>query len=279
MHGSMPWIHKLVDMALEEDLGRGDVTTRLTVAEELETVGRVFARQDLVMSGAKVWQCVMERVDPEVRTDIVVSDGQGAAQGDLLMTATGRVASLLMAERVALNFLQRLCGIATLTKQFVEKIPTGCDVRIIDTRKTTPGLRYLERQAVLDGGGYNHRVDLSGGILIKENHIRAAGSIEMAIALCTAKAPHPLKVEVEVQTMKELEEALEVGVGAVLLDNMSPETLRQCVELVAGKAYVEASGGVTFNNVEEIARTGVNGISVGALTHSAPAADVTFLID
>jgi nicotinate-nucleotide pyrophosphorylase (carboxylating) len=276
---SMPGTEKIIDIALEEDLGRGDVTTRLTVDPELETVGRVFARQDLVMSGSDVWCQVMQRVDPNVETQTVVVDGNGAIQGDLLMTATGPVGSLLMAERVALNFLQRLCGIATLTREFVRRIPVGCDARIIDTRKTTPGIRNLERQAVRDGGGFNHRVDLSGGVLIKENHITAAGSVERAITLCQAQAPHPLKVEVEVQTIPELEQALNAGAEAVLLDNMSPDTLRQCVELVAGRAYVEASGGVNLDNVEKIARTGVNGISVGALTHSAPAADITFLID
>jgi len=279
MRSAMPWIEKIIDFALEEDLGRGDVTTRLTVADELETVGRVFARQDLVMSGSEVWRKVVERVDAQVQTEIVVGDGEEASRGDLLMTASGKVASLLMAERVALNFLQRLCGVATVTRAYVKQIPVDCEVRIIDTRKTTPGLRFLERQAVLDGGGFNHRVDLSGGVLIKENHITAAGSVEMAIALCAAKAPHTLKIEVEVQTVEELQQALNAGVGAVLLDNMSLESMKRSVDLVAGRAYVEASGGVTLDRVEAIARTGVNGISIGALTHSAPAADITFLID
>lgn len=279
MHSHMPWIERVVDIALEEDLGRGDVTTRLTVPAPLKTTGRVIARQDLVLSGTDVFRAVMDRVDSQIELQSFTEDGEEAKAGDLLMTARGSAASLLMAERVALNFLQRLCGVATLTRQYVSRIPKGFHVRIIDTRKTTPGLRHLERKAVLDGGGFNHRVDLSGGVLIKENHVTAAGSVAKAVSRCLAMAPHPLKVEVEVQTIEELQEALHAGATVILLDNMNPETIKKCVELVAGRAYLEASGGVNLDTVEAIARTGVDGISVGALTHSAKAADITFLVD
>jgi nicotinate-nucleotide pyrophosphorylase (carboxylating) len=184
-----------------------------------------------------------------------------------------------MAERVALNFLQRLSGIATLTRRYVDRIPEGASAVITDTRKTSPGMRFLERRAVVHGGGRNHRPDLGGGILIKENHIRAAGSITVAIQRCRAGAPHPLKVEVEVTNESELKEALDRETDAVLLDNMTLAEVRRCVEMVAGKALVEVSGGVTLETVEDLARAGVDVISVGALTHSAPAADISLLID
>lgn len=184
-----------------------------------------------------------------------------------------------MAERVALNFLQRLCAVATLTKQYVDQLPRNSKTRITDTRKTTPGLRLLERDAVLHGGGCNHRVDLAGGVLIKENHIAAAGSVTRAVEQCLRGAPHPLKVEVEVRSEAELEEALTAGAQVVLLDNMTPDEIQRCVNIANHRAFLEASGGVTLDRVAQIAATGVDAISVGALTHSAPACDISFLLD
>ncbi len=278
MEPRIPGIDQLIDIAIEEDLGRGDVTTRLTVPADLEDTGRVVARQDLVVSGGDVFAAVMRRVDPGIEVVLAAPDGNRIASGDVLATARGRVSSLLMAERVALNFLQHLSGVATLTDEFVKRLPEDSAARITDTRKTSPGMRFLERRAVLHGGGYNHRADLGGGVLIKENHIAAAGTLGEAVRACRAGAPHPLRIEVEVQNEGELEEALAAGADAVLLDNMRPAELERCVEIVGGRAYVEASGGVNLDTVAAIANAGVDAISVGALTHSACAADISFLL-
>ncbi len=274
-----PLVEKIVDMAIEEDVGRGDVTTRLTVDSGLVTTGRAIAREDLVMSGGDLFAMVMGRVDPDIEVKLGVADGGAAGPDTVLIAATGRVSSLLMGERVALNFLQRLCGVATLTRRFVDRLPKGSKVRVTDTRKTTPGMRLLERRAVLHGGGHNHRVDLAGGVLIKENHIAAAGSVSDAVRCCKEGAPHPLKVEVEVRNEAELKAALEAGADAVLLDNMTADELTGCVQIGNGRVFLEASGGVSLDNVALIAQTGVDAISVGALTHSASAADISFLLD
>ncbi len=278
MEPRIPGIEQLIDMAIEEDLGRGDVTTRLTVPPDLKDTGRAVARQDFVLSGGDVFAAVMHRVDPDIDVALSAPDGERIASGDLLATARGKVSSLLMAERVALNFLQHLSGVATLTDEFVKRLPKDSTARITDTRKTSPGMRFLERRAVLHGGGYNHRADLGGGVLIKENHIAAAGTLGEAVRACRAGAPHPLRIEVEVQNEDELKEALAAGADAVLLDNMRPAQLSRCVEIVGGRAYVEASGGVNLDTVAAIANTGVDAISVGALTHSAPVADISFLL-
>jgi len=279
MKNPLPLMEKIIDLAIEEDLGRGDVTSSLTVDPELDGEGRAFSRQELTVSGLEVFQAVMHRVDPRVVVEAAVADGDTVGPDALLTTVRGKVASLLAAERVALNFLQRLSGVASLTRCFVDLVPSGARVRITDTRKTTPGMRTLERQAVLHGGGFNHRVDLGGGVLIKENHVAAAGSVGEAVSRSLAGAPHPLKVEVEVRNAEELEEALAAGAEAVLLDNMGPEEIRSCVELAQGKAFVEASGGVGLDNVAAIAATGVDAISIGALTHSAPSVDISFLLE
>ncbi len=268
-----------MDLAIEEDLGRGDVTTRLTVPTNLETTGRAVAREDLVMSGGDVFATVMHRIDSQISVDTLVEDGGSGTADSRLIETKGKVASLLMAERVALNFLQRLCGVATLTRKFVDALPDGSGVRITDTRKTTPGMRFLERRAVLHGGGHNHRVDLAGGVLIKENHVAAVGSMEAAVRQCLDGAPHPLRVEVEVRSEEELDQALRAGADAVLLDNMSPEDLERCVGVVRGRAFVEASGGISLDNISAVAVSGVDAVSIGALTHSAAAADISFLLD
>ncbi len=274
-----PMVHTLIDSAIEEDLGRGDITTRLTIDPNAKGSGRLVAKRPLVVSGLDVFARVCERVDPEVEVAPRIAAGGVAAAGDVLATARGPVASLLMAERVALNFFQRLCGVATLTRDFVERLPEGCPTRITDTRKTTPGMRYLERRAVIHGGGHNHRLDLSGGVLIKENHVAAAGGIAAAVTACRAGAPHPLRVEVEVRGLSELLEAIDAGADVVLLDNMTTAQVARCVQIVAGRLFVEASGGVSLDTVADLAAAGVDAISVGALTHSAPAADISFLLE
>jgi nicotinate-nucleotide pyrophosphorylase (carboxylating) len=274
-----PNVESIIKLAIEEDLGRGDVTSRLTVPRGARSRGRAIARSPLVVSGGDVFEAVMHGVDPGIRVDRVRADGERAAAGDVLLAVEGDTGSLLAAERVALNFLQRLCGVATLTRAFVDALPAGSRTRIADTRKTTPGLRFLEREAVRHGGGANHRADLAGGILIKENHAAAAGSVGEAVRLCRAGTPHPLRVEVEVRSRAELEEALAAGADAVLLDNMGPDELARCAGLARGRAVVEASGGVTLASLAAIAAAGVDVISVGGLTHSAPAADVSFLLD
>ncbi|MBN2341032.1 MAG: carboxylating nicotinate-nucleotide diphosphorylase [Deltaproteobacteria bacterium] len=277
--GTPPTVEQLIDIALEEDLGRGDVTTRLCVPPAAESEGRVIAKQNLVVCGLDIFEAVMKRVDHTTVLDIHVEEGAQIESGTLMAVAKGKTASLLMAERVALNFLQRICGTATMTRTFVDAVPNECCVRLVDTRKTTPGMRYLERAAVLVGGGNNHRVDLGGGILIKENHIRAAGSVTAAVTRCKQNGPHPLAVEVEVTNRKELQEALDANADIIMLDNMTNDEMAECVKLVNGKALLEASGGVNLKTVAAIAQTGVDIISVGAFTHSAPSADISFLIE
>ncbi len=275
-----PLVARIVELALEEDLGRGDVTTDLCVPPDLAGRGQVISRMNgLVVSGLDVFGLVMERVDRDVVVTPRVINGQTLNEGATILDVEGSVASMLMGERVALNFLQRLSGVATATARLVDQVGPESSTRIVDTRKTTPGMRFLERKAVLHGGGQNHRVDLAGGVLIKENHIAAAGSVSRAVIRCLDGAPHPLRVEVEVRNLAELEEALSAGAHAVLLDNMDPAQLRECVEIVAGRAIVEASGGINLQTAREVASTGVDIISVGALTHSPPAADISFLID
>jgi len=272
-------VGRMIDLALEEDLGRGDVTTRLTVPEGARAAGLAIARHEIVVSGMDVFSSVLRRVDPDVAVEVRRGDGEAAAPGDVLAVAAGRTASLLAGERTALNFLQRLSGVATLTRDMVRSLPPGSAARVSDTRKTTPGLRALEKRAVLHGGGQNHRPDLAGGILIKENHAAAAGSIAAAVERCRRGAPHGVGIEVEVRTEAELLEAVESGADAVLLDNMEPPEIARCVEIAAGRVLVEASGGIGLDNAAEIAATGVDVISVGALTHSAPAVDISFLLE
>jgi nicotinate-nucleotide pyrophosphorylase (carboxylating) len=274
-----PSVIAIIELALDEDLGRGDVTSRLAVPEGASGRGRVVSKQELVVSGLDVFAEVMTRVDPIVVVEPLAADGDRVADGAAILEARGPLASLLMGERTGLNFLQRLCGVATLTRRFVDSLPAGSKTRVLDTRKTSPGLRYLEKRAVLHGGGANHRPDLGGGVLIKENHVAAAGSLSEAVARCRRGAPHSLRVQVEVRDRGELEQAIAAGADAVLLDNMGPRRVRECVELAAGQVMLEASGGIGLHNVADLAATGVDAVSVGALTHSAPAADLSFLID
>lgn len=270
----VPLIDAILVRALEEDLGAGDVTTEACVPADASATAHGVARRELVVCGGPVAARVFALVDPSVRFEIEVGDGTTAAAGTTIWTVSGSARALLMAERVALNLVQRMSGIATATRRHVDALPKGSKTRITDTRKTTPGLRLLERYAVRMGGGHNHRNDLGSAVLIKDNHIVAAGGVRAAIERARARAPHTSKIECEVDSLEQLEEAIAAGADIVLLDNMSTETVEEAVRRTRGRALLEASGGITLERIAELARAGVDAISVGALTHSTPAADV-----
>jgi nicotinate-nucleotide pyrophosphorylase (carboxylating) len=267
-------VREVVARALAEDLGRGDVTTDATVPPEVEARCVLRAREPLVLAGLEVFAAVFEAVDASLAVQPEVADGARLAAGGVAASVSGRADAVLRGERVALNFVQRMSGVATQTARFVDALPEGATTRITDTRKTTPGLRALERYAVRCGGGYNHRDDLSSAVLIKDNHIAACGSVGEAIRRARAFAPHTSRIECEVDTMEQLDEALSAGADIVLLDNFDDATLPRAVERVAGRAFVEVSGGVTLERVAAIAAAGVDAISVGGLTHSARAVDL-----
>ena len=269
-------IEDIVRLALSEDIGTGDITTIATVPESATASGAFRAKAAGVVSGIDVTARVFALVDPEIAFEPLLANGEKFEPGDVLATVSGPARSVLTAERVSLNFLQRLSGVATVTSRYVEAVQ-GTRASIIDTRKTTPGMRLLEKAAIRHGGGHNHRVGLSDGILIKDNHLAAIGddAIRRSIVSARETAPHTLKVEVEVTSLEQLDEALDAGADIVLLDNMDPDTMRQAVERVNGRALLEASGGITFESVRAVAETGVDLISVGALTHSAPSIDIS----
>ncbi|AHY45372.1 nadC: nicotinate-nucleotide diphosphorylase (carboxylating) [Rubrobacter radiotolerans] len=272
-------LHDLLRRALREDVGRGDVTTALTVPKGARASGTFLAKSDLVVSGLDAARCAFEVLaDEAVEFRAYVEEGEAVRAGEPLARVEGRARTLLGAERVALNLLMRLCGVATLTRRYAEAV-AGTDARVCDTRKTTPGLRTLEKAAVRAGGGVNHRFGLDDGILIKDNHLALAGGIRRAVELARSGAPHLLKVEVEVESRDELLEALRAGADAVLLDNMSPQEVRRCVEAArepeSPPVVIEVSGNVGLGNVRLYAEAGADLISVGALTHSAPAADIS----
>lgn len=266
-------IRQLIDMAIDEDVGRGDTTTEATVPESVMAHARLATKQDVVVAGMEVFRAIFASIDASLAIRMHHQDGDVVATGTVLAELDGRARSLLMGERVALNFLQRLSGIATLTRRYVEAI-TGYHAQIIDTRKTTPGWRFLEKYAVRVGGGHNHRHDLGDGVLIKDNHIVAAGGIQAAVNAARARSHHLLKIEVEAATLAQVEEALRAGVEVIMLDNMDLPTMAEAVKQIGGRAIVEASGGISLESVVEVARTGVDLISVGKLTHSAPAVDI-----
>lgn len=259
---------------LREDIGRGDLTSESIFAEQEMGSARLVARGSFVVAGL---ECVAAEVfkvqNPAIIVIDPVAEGTMTQPGMSLLTVSGPVVDLLKAERVALNLLQRLSGIATLTASFVDKVKVY-PVRITDTRKTTPGLRMLEKYAVRVGGGSNHRFNLADGVLIKDNHIAACGSIKEAVARVRSQIPHTIRIEVETESLEQVEECLECGVDIIMLDNMSPEIMIKAVKLINGRALVEASGGVSMESVEAIAMTGVDIISIGALTHSASACDI-----
>jgi len=266
-------LDEIVRRALAEDIGTGDVTTEAVVPAEAYAVARAVCKSNGILAGIPVAEAVFRTVDPEVLFQSFAKDGEWGTVGFTIFEVRGAARSLLIAERTALNFLQHLSGIATRTARCVGLVH-GTKARIVDTRKTTPGLRVLEKYAVRVGGGCNHRFNLSDGILIKDNHIAAAGGIAEAVRRARKNAPHLLKIEVEATTLEQVQEALDAGADAILLDNMPPELLRQAVQLVAGRAVTEASGGITEENLREIAETGVDIISLGALTHSVEAMDI-----
>jgi quinolinate synthase len=271
-------IKSIIRRALDEDIGSGDVTSSWILPDELQLRGKIIAKATGVVAGLEVARMVFAALDPKVQFRSLVEDGSAIAPGDVLATVQGPIKSILSGERVALNFLQRMSGTATLTRQYVDVV-RGTKAAILDTRKTTPGLRILEKMAVRLGGGQNHRFGLYDMVLIKDNHIAAAGSISMAVQAATAHNKAGLKVEVEVKNLAELRDALELGVDRIMLDNMDLEMMRPAVALTAGRVELEASGGITLQNVAAVAQTGVDYISVGALTHSAPALDISLDIE
>jgi nicotinate-nucleotide pyrophosphorylase (carboxylating) len=269
-------IERIVRTALQEDIGLGDVTSMAIVSREATARAELVAKEDFVVAGLDVAAAVFYQLDPDVRFEKIFVDGQKVKRGEVLAWLKGPALMLLQGERVALNLLQRMSGIATLTARFVAAVE-GTGVNIVDTRKTAPGLRALDKYAVRAGGGRNHRIGLFDGVLIKENHIAAAGGIAAAIAGIRDRVPHTLKIEVETRDLEEVQQALDAGADVIMLDNMTNDDMVQAVALINGRALTEASGGVNLERVREIAETGVNIISVGALTHSVVAADISML--
>ncbi len=271
-------VAEIVRRALLEDIGRGDFTTEGTVPAATRGRAKIIAREEGILAGLPVAAAVFHFLEPAIEFTFGAQEGDLLHPGQDLARLSGSLRPILTAERTALNFLQRTCGVATLTAAWVKEIE-GYPARLLDTRKTTPGLRLLERYAVRTGGGFNHRPGLDGGLLIKENHIRAAGGIAAALEGARRRVPFLQSVEIEVTTLAELEEALRAGAAYILLDNMDPETMRRAVALTGGRARLEASGGITFENLKEVAATGVDFISCGALTHSYRALDLSLQVE
>ena len=263
-----------VRRALSEDIDRGDITTEACVEPTAVAVATLNARERVVVCGLPVLEEVFAQIDLMVDVDVHVQDGEIVEAGASLAELSGPATSILLGERVALNFLQRLTGVATMTRRFADALPEGSTTRITDTRKTTPGLRAFERYAVRCGGGYNHREDLGAAILIKDNHIAAAGGCTQAIERARAYAPHTCRIECEVDTLAQLEEALAAKADIVMLDNFTDDEVRDALALINGRAIVEVSGGITLERVAALGALGVDVISVGALTHSSPSSDL-----
>jgi len=270
-------VRSLVRAALDEDLGRGDLTTEVIVPESARARGELVAKQELIVAGIDVARAAFQALDPAAKWEPEAREGDRFFPGTVMGSVTGRARGLLTAERVALNFLQRMCGVATLTRRFVDAVE-GTRARIRDTRKTTPLLRFLEKYAVEVGGGVSHRPGLDAAILVKENHIRIAGSVRQATLRAVAGADGR-EVEVEVEHVDQIDDAIRAGAHMVLLDNFMPDDVRVAVELVAGRVPLEVSGGVRLDNVRQYAEAGPEYIAVGALTHSAPAADISLEIE
>lgn len=270
-------IRKIVEAALLEDIGTGDITTTAIVSRKMGGKAQTIAKDDFVVAGIDIFQDVFICLDDHIQFNLPVSDGQMVKKGDVIAEVSGSLLYILQAERVALNLFQRMSGIATLTRKYVEAVQ-GTKTKILDTRKTMPGLRLLDKMAVSIGGGFNHRMGLYDGVLIKDNHISAAGSIAAAVEAQRRRLPHTLKIEVETKNLQEIQEALDCRVDIILLDNMSTEEMKKAVELIGGRALAEASGNVNLQRVAAIAATGVDLISIGELTHSVRAADISLLI-
>ena len=268
--------HQLLEMAFEEDLPHGDITSDSILKKETSVLANLKAKEDLVLSGCTLFEEAMRWQDEELKIHWHFKDSDFVYNQQTICQIEGSALAILKAERVALNFLGKLSGIATLTRCFVEKLH-GTQTKILDTRKTTPGFRALEKAAVLHGGGMNHRMNLSDGVLIKENHIRAAGGITSAVQEVRSHTSFP--IEVECSSLSEVEEAVALKVHRILLDNMSLETLKECLEVIPRTIETEASGNMNLDRVKSVAELGVNYISVGQITHSAPSADVSLLFD
>jgi len=268
----------LLEAAIAEDLGSGDVTSQITFDPDDRAHARIEARQDLIVCGLAIAVATFEKIDPTLELEIALAEGERAAAYQPLLTIRGAVRGTLAAERTALNFLGRLCGVATHTRRYVDAV-AGTRARIVDTRKTLPGWRVLDKYAVAVGGGTNHRMGLYDGILLKDNHAAAAGGLDHAVKRALAEAPSGLRVQVEVQSEEEALVAIGAGADFLLLDNLSPATTVRIVERCAEDAVLESSGGITLANVRDFAETGVHRISIGALTHSAPNADVSLEVE
>ncbi len=267
-------IEALLDLAFAEDIGIGDITTEATVPPSQKGIGTLYAKSDGIVAGLPIAERTFKKLDSGLIFNAFVSDGDAITAGTPIAEIQGSAKTILIGERTALNFLQRLSGVATLTSQFVKAV-ADYDVKIVDTRKTTPGWRAIQKYAVRVGGGDNHRFGLYDGVLIKDNHIVAAGGIRNAVQRARLIAPHTTKIEVEVETIEQVNEALDVGADILLLDNMSLDTMKQVVKLVNKLVVTEASGGITLEQVRDVAAIGVNLISVGALTHSAMPMDIS----
>lgn len=272
----------IIDLALDEDTGYGDITSEALIPPDLSGKASILVKEKGVLAGGEVARRVFRRIDSALKVELLIKDGDTVQPGDTVATVSGSVPSILKAERVALNFLQRLSGIASLTARYVAAI-SGLTAKIMDTRKTTPGLRLLEKYAVVMGGGHNHRLHLADAVLIKDNHLAALRALGMSLKDIVAKAkqnvPAGVTVEVEVTSTREALDAAEAGADIIMLDNMSPDEMRQAVKLVSGQARIEASGGITLANVHKVALTGVDIISIGALTHSPPALDISLELE
>jgi nicotinate-nucleotide pyrophosphorylase (carboxylating) len=275
-------IEEIIDRALAEDLGKGDVTTEALIPGDRQGTGFIVAKKEGILAGTNIAKQVFHQADPELKVEVLLEDGARVEPGSKVAKVSGSIASILRAERVVLNLLQRLSGIASETNRYVEAVK-GLPVCIMDTRKTTPGLRSLEKYAVKAGGGENHRMSLGDGILIKDNHLAALRSqglnIKQIVARARQNSPQRLPVEVEVGTVSEALEAVEAGADIVMLDNMNLEDMRKAVKSIHGRALIEASGGITLDNVRAVAETGVDFISIGALTHSARALDISLELE
>jgi len=275
-------IDNIIDLALAEDISHGDITSQGLIPPELQGKASILAKADGIIAGGEVAKRVFLKVDPSLKVELLIQDGARVKPGDIVATIFGNVISILKAERVALNFLQRLSGIASHTAQFIARTK-GLKVKITDTRKTTPGLRWLEKYAVRIGGGQNHRFHLGDGILIKDNHLAALRALGMNIKDIVARAkqnaPTGVKVEVEASTIQEALDAAEAGADIIMLDNMSPDEMRRVVNSMPSQVKIEASGGITLDNVGTVAMTGVDFISVGALTHSTKALDISLELE
>jgi len=271
------FLNQLIDMALAEDIGAGDITTDYLVPCDSQGQGIIVAKEDLVLAGLDIAKMVFQRLDPKINIQSAYEDGAEIACGETVLSLEGRLRALLTAERPALNFLQRLSGIATQVRTYVKALKNS-RVKLVDTRKTTPGWRVLEKYAVRMGGAHNHRMGLFDGILIKDNHIAACGGIQQAVAAARKHISHLIKIEVEVSDLAGIHDALESGVDVIMLDNMDIAHIREAVSVIRNRAIVEVSGGVTLKHLTALARTGVDLISVGAMTHSARAVDLSMRI-